>query len=84
MYIKVTGESVKALISQMQDLTSSRAFTVLGLPPVDARISHSDVDHLMVYTPSLPIYGLEDLGFVTEVKRLISSGSKIPQAVRCR
>ena len=31
-----------------------------------ARINHDDVDHLMVYDAfaHLPIYGLEDLGFV--------------------
>ena len=81
VYIKGTGESVETpMISQMQDLTSSRAFTVHGpAAMIDARISHSDVDHLMVYDAfaHLPIYGLEDLGlFVTEVKRLISSGAK--------
>ena len=32
----------------------------------EAGISHSDVDHLMIYDAfaHLPIYGLEDLGFV--------------------
>ena len=67
VYIKGTGESVETpMISQMQDLTSSRAFTVAGpAAMIDARISHSDVDHLMVYDAfaHLPIYGLEDLGF---------------------
>ena len=32
----------------------------------EAGITHSDVDHLMIYDAfaHLPIYGLEDLGFV--------------------
>ena len=67
VYIKGTGESVETpMISQMQDLTSSRAFSVAGPAAMaDARITHSDVDHLMVYDAfaHLPIYGLEDLGF---------------------
>ena len=67
VYIIGTGESVETpMISQMQDLTSSRAFTVAGPAAMDeAQISHEDVDHLMVYDAfaHLPIYGLEDLGF---------------------
>ena len=67
VYIQGTGESVETpMISQMQDLTSSRAFAVAGPAAMaDAKISHDDVDHLMVYDAfaHLPIYGLEDLGF---------------------
>ena len=67
VYILGTGESVETpMISQMQDLTSSRAFSVAGPAAMaDAKITHSDVDHLMVYDAfaHLPIYGLEDLGF---------------------
>ena len=67
VYIRGTGESVETpMVSQMQDLTSSRAFAVAGPAAMaDAKISHSDVDHLMVYDAfaHLPIYGLEDLGF---------------------
>ena len=59
----------------MVDFTSSRAFRVAGAKAfAEAGITHSDVDHLMIYdAPSslpgasfahLPIYGLEDLGFV--------------------
>jgi len=62
-----TGESVETpIVSQMEDLTSSRAFKVAGAFAMqDARITHADVDHLMVYDAfaHLPIYGLEDLGF---------------------
>ncbi|TAL03607.1 MAG: thiolase [Porticoccaceae bacterium] len=68
VYILGTGESVETpLISQMQDFTSSRAFRVSGAKAfAEAGIRHTDVDHLMIYDAfaHLPIYGLEDLGFV--------------------
>ena len=68
VHIWGTGESVETpMITQMEDLTSSRAFSVAGPRAMqDAGISHSDVDHLMIYDAfaHLPIYGLEDLGFV--------------------
>ena len=55
------------MITQMEDFTSSRAFRVSGKTAFDsAGITHADVDHLMIYDAfaHLPIYGLEDLGFV--------------------
>ena len=68
VYILGTGESVETpMISQMQDLTTSRSFRIAGGDAMQsAGISHDDVDHLMVYDAfaHLPIYGLEDLGFV--------------------
>ncbi|MBK6961854.1 MAG: thiolase [Gammaproteobacteria bacterium] len=68
VYILGTGESVETpMISQMQDFTSSRAFRVSGAKAfAEAGITHADVDHLMIYDAfaHLPIYGLEDLGFV--------------------
>ncbi|MEM7099697.1 MAG: thiolase [Pseudomonadota bacterium] len=68
VYIWGTGESVETpMISQMESLTSSRAFSVAGPRAMrDAGISHAEVDHLMIYDAfaHLPIYGLEDLGFV--------------------
>ena len=68
VFILGTGESVEtALISQMEDFTTSRAFRVSGAKAfAEAGIEHSDVDHLMIYDAfaHLPIYGLEDLGFV--------------------
>jgi acetyl-CoA acetyltransferase len=68
VYILGTGESVEApMISQMEDFTSSRAFRVAGTQAfASAGIEHGDVDHLMIYDAfaHLPIYGLEDLGFV--------------------
>jgi acetyl-CoA acetyltransferase len=68
VYILGTGESVETpMVSQMEDFTSSRAFRVAGpLAFREAGITHKDVDHLMIYDAfaHLPIYGLEDLGFV--------------------
>ncbi len=68
VYLLGTGESVETpMVSQMEDFTSSKAFRVAGAKAfAEAGISHSDVDHLMIYDAfaHLPIYGLEDLGFV--------------------
>jgi acetyl-CoA acetyltransferase len=68
VYILGSGESAEAtMVSQMQDFTSSRAFRVAGPEAFRmAGIKHSDVDHLMIYDAfaHLPLYGLEDLGFV--------------------
>ncbi|MCC6295999.1 MAG: thiolase [Pseudomonadales bacterium] len=68
VYVLGTGESVETpMISQMQDFTSSRAFRVSGAKAfAEAGLRHADVDHLMLYDAfaHLPIYGLEDLGFV--------------------
>ncbi|MEM7020215.1 MAG: thiolase [Pseudomonadota bacterium] len=67
VYIIGTGESVETpMVSQMEDLTTSRAFRVAGKKAFEeAGITHADVDHLMIYDAfaHLPIYGLEDLGF---------------------
>ena len=55
------------MISQMADFTTSRAFRVAGAKAfAEAGIRHADVDHLMIYDAfaHLPIFGLEDLGFV--------------------
>ena len=68
VYILGTGESAETpMISQMADFTSSRAFRVAGPTAMQAAgIKHADVDHLMIYDAfaHLPIYGLEDLGFL--------------------
>jgi acetyl-CoA acetyltransferase len=67
VYVIGTGESVETpMVSQMEDLTSSRAFRVAGQAAMkSAGISHDDVHHMMIYDAfaHLPIYGLEDLGF---------------------
>jgi acetyl-CoA acetyltransferase len=55
------------MVSQMADVTSSRAFRVAGPNALaEAGITRNDVYHLMIYDAfaHLPIYGLEDLGFV--------------------
>jgi len=67
VYVLGAGESVETpMVSQMIDFNTSRAFRVSGKKAFDeAGISHSDVDHLMIYDAfaHLPLYGLEDLGF---------------------
>jgi acetyl-CoA acetyltransferase len=55
------------MVSQMEDFTSSRAFRIAGPTAFQqAGINRNDVDHLMIYDAfaHLPLYGLEDLGFV--------------------
>ncbi len=68
VYILGTGESVESpMVSQMADFTTSRAFRVSGAKAfAEAGIAPADVDHLMIYDAfaHLPIFGLEDLGFV--------------------
>ena len=68
VYILGTGESAETpMVSQMEDFTSSRAFRVAGPTAFQqAGINRNDVDHLMIYDAfaHLPIYGLEDLGFL--------------------
>ena len=89
VYIIGTGESVETpMVSQMEDMTTSRAFRVSGKKAFDeAGISHSDVDHLMIYDAfaHLPIYGLEDLGFCERgeagafmAERHTAPGGKLP------
>ena len=85
-YILGSGESVETtMVSQMEDFTSSRAFRVAGPEAFRmAGIKHSDVDHLMIYDAfaHLPMYGLEDLGFVGrgEAKDFIWEGNTRPGA----
>jgi acetyl-CoA acetyltransferase len=79
-----TGESCETpMVSQMEDFTTSKAFRVSGKKAFDeAGITHADVDHLMIYDAfaHLPIYGLEDLGFVGrgEAGAFISEGNTAP------
>ena len=83
-YILGTGESAETtMVSQMEDFTSSRAFRVAGPEAFRmAGIKHADVDHLMIYDAfaHLPLYGLEDLGFVKrgEAKDFIWEGNTKP------
>ncbi|HYZ32371.1 MAG TPA: thiolase [Crenalkalicoccus sp.] len=84
VYVLGTGESVETnMVSQMQDFTSSRAFRVAGPTALQAAgIKHADVDHLMIYDAfaHLPLYGLEDLGFVGrgEAAAFIREGNTRP------
>lgn len=84
VYLLGAGESAETpLISQMEDFTSSRAFRTSGRCALgEAGISHGDVDHLMAYDAFafLPIYALEDLGFVGrgEAGAFIAEGNTRP------
>ena len=84
VYIMGTGESVETpVVSQMYDMTTSAAFkTSSKMALEESGITHSDVDHLMVYDAfaHLPIYGLEDLGFVKrgEAGAFIEEGNTSP------
>jgi acetyl-CoA acetyltransferase len=79
-----TGESSETpMVSQMEDFTTSRAFRVSGeLAFAEAGVTPRDVDHLMIYDAfaHLPIYGLEDLGFVGrgEAGAFIEEGNTRP------
>jgi len=84
VYIIGTGESVETpMVSQMEDFTTSKAFRVSGKKAFEeAGITHDDVDHLMIYDAfaHLPIFGLEDLGFVGrgEAAQFIWEGNTRP------
>ena len=84
VYVAGTGEASETpMISQMDDFTESRAFRQAGRAAfAEAGIGAADVDHLMVYDAfaHLPIYGLEDLGFVAkgEAGAFIAAGNTAP------
>ncbi len=68
VYLLGSGEGCDSpMVSMMADPTSSKAFKVSSKAAfAEAGITTRDVDHLMVYDAfaHLPLYGLEDLGFV--------------------
>jgi acetyl-CoA acetyltransferase len=68
VHVLGAGESAESpIISQMEDFTTSRSFRLSSQAAfADAKITHGDVDHLMIYDAfaHVPIYGLEDMGFV--------------------
>ena len=71
------------LVSQMPDLTRSEAFRRSSAAAMaEARISRDDVDHLMLYDAfaHVPLYMLEDLGFVGrgEAGAFIADGNTAP------
>jgi acetyl-CoA acetyltransferase len=84
VYLIGTGESCETpMVSGMADFTSSAAFVTSGKSAfVEAGINHADVQHLMIYDAfaHLPIYGLEDLGFVKrgEAGAFIADGNTEP------
>ena len=78
------GEAADSpMVSQMADLTSFGAFKRSSAAAfAEAGITHSDVDHLMIYDAfaHLPLYGLEDLGFCKpgEAAAFIREGNTRP------
>jgi hypothetical protein len=81
------GESAETpMVSEMQDFVA-RAHVAGSKAFAEAGITHNDVDHLMIYDAfaHLPIYGLEDLGFVPRgeagafiAERNTAPGGKLP------
>ena len=84
VYLLGTGESVETpVVSQMYDMTSSAAFKTSSSKAFqEAGVSHGDIDHVQIYDAfvHLPIYGLEDLGFVGrgEAGAFIEEGNTSP------
>lgn len=84
VYVLGTGEASETpMVSMMEDFTSSAAFRNSSAKAfAEAGITPADVDHLMVYDAfaHLPIYGLEDLGFVGrgEAGAFIEEGNTSP------
>jgi acetyl-CoA acetyltransferase len=84
VYVLGTGESAEApIVSQMADFTTSGAFRRSSAAAfAEAGLSHSDIDHLMVYDAfaHLPLYGLEDIGFVGkgEAGAFVEEGNTSP------
>lgn len=68
VYILGTGEACDGpMVHELEDGASSKAFKISsGLAFDAAGLAPSDIDHLMVYDAfaHLPLYALEDLGFV--------------------
>lgn len=79
-----SGEATEsAMVSQMEDPGSFQAFRRSSAETSrTAGLGHGDVDHLMIYDAfaHLPLYGLEDLGFVGrgESGAFIADGHTIP------
>jgi acetyl-CoA acetyltransferase len=84
VYVLGTGETFETpLISQMADFTTSAAFRRASAEAfAEAGITHGDVDHVMIYDAfaHVPIYGLEDMGFVPrgEAGAFIAEGNTSP------
>jgi acetyl-CoA acetyltransferase len=84
VYVLGTGEASETpMVSMMEDFTSSVAFRNSSAKAfAEAGIGPGDVDHLMVYDAfaHLPIYALEDLGFVGrgEAGAFVEEGNTSP------
>lgn len=84
VHVLGTGEAVETpLVSQMADLTSSRAFRLAGRRALaEAGITTAEVDHLMTYDAFVhtPCYALEALGFTDpgEAPAFIAEGHTGP------
>jgi acetyl-CoA acetyltransferase len=84
VHVLGTGETFESpLISQMADFTTSAAFRRASADAfAEAGITHGDVDHVMIYDAfaHVPIYGLEDMGFVGrgEAGPFIAEGNTSP------
>jgi acetyl-CoA acetyltransferase len=84
VYLLGAGESCEApMISMSEDLTTSKAFRLSSRAAfAQARLGPADIGHLMIYDAfaHLPIYGLEDLGFVDrgEAGAFIAEGHTSP------
>lgn len=68
VYLLGSGEACDSpMVSLMDDMTSSKGFRLASRQAfAEAGVRHADIDHLMIYDAfaHLPLYGLEDLGFV--------------------
>jgi acetyl-CoA acetyltransferase len=84
VHVLGTGEAAETpMVSMMQDFTSSVAFCLSSAKAfAEAGLGPADIDHLMIYDAfaHLPIYGLEDLGFVSrgEGGAFIADGNTSP------
>lgn len=84
VYVLGAGESSEStVVSGLESLTSSRAIRVGGERAfAQAGLTPRDVDHLMIYDAfaHVPLYGLEDLGFVGrgEAPAFVTDGNTAP------
>lgn len=84
VHVLGTGEAMDApMISMMEDFTTFKGFRLASKAAFkEAGITPADVDHLMVYDAfaHLPIYALEDMGFVErgEAGTFIEDGNTAP------
>ncbi|WP_185996679.1 thiolase C-terminal domain-containing protein [Nocardioides campestrisoli] len=84
VYVLGAGESSESSVVQgLESLTSSRAIRLGGERAfAQAGVGHGEVDHLMIYDAfaHVPLYGLEDLGFVGrgEAPAFVADGNTAP------